>query len=241
MQDFCHAGSLMKNHPFTGGDSTEDESVLAPTRLPPPTRWHLPSPWLPLLLSLTSFSRGSSSFLSLSRPLLSEIHIHEHTEERRTRLGIATPVSSKPPLHVLFDGPQTAFDVGSEAYEELPVMGIPNSADDVAHFHIGRQGRTGTLAATAAWTRKRPLAHPVPPLVSNSRLLPLVTRSSGFRSPHTRNKPAELEERLGYFVLTKQDPEEPLPPFLPIWTASASSEMPGCVTPLLPLAHMPSA
>ncbi|KAI0313874.1 hypothetical protein OF83DRAFT_1294151 [Amylostereum chailletii] len=70
-------------------------------------------------------------------------------------------------------------------------------------------------------------------------LLSLVARSRGFRSPHTRNKPAELEERLGYFILTKQDPEEPLPPFLPIRTASASSEMPGCVAPLLPPAHKP--
>ncbi|KAI0308700.1 hypothetical protein OF83DRAFT_1073131 [Amylostereum chailletii] len=34
----------------------------------------------------------------------------------------------------LFDGPQTAFDVGSEVYEELPVMDMPDSPDDVAHF-----------------------------------------------------------------------------------------------------------
>ncbi|KAI0310117.1 hypothetical protein OF83DRAFT_1045962, partial [Amylostereum chailletii] len=34
----------------------------------------------------------------------------------------------------LFDGPQAAFDVGSETFEKLPVMDMLDSPDDIGHF-----------------------------------------------------------------------------------------------------------
>ncbi|KAI0048871.1 hypothetical protein FA95DRAFT_1461452, partial [Auriscalpium vulgare] len=34
----------------------------------------------------------------------------------------------------LFDGPQAAFDAGSDRYQDLPVMDLPDSAQDVRDF-----------------------------------------------------------------------------------------------------------
>ncbi|KAI0312614.1 hypothetical protein OF83DRAFT_1176462 [Amylostereum chailletii] len=75
------------------------------------------------------FSDGNIVLRTVFTPPESPIPHHTMYNVHKGVLALNSSV-----FHDLFEGSQAAFNIGSEMYEGIPVMDMPDSPEDVAHF-----------------------------------------------------------------------------------------------------------